>query len=376
VSDATRLRMLWPSRPSALAGLGLLTAAIVAPLYLDAFWLQVGLFAFAAMVAALGLNLLFGEAGQLSLAHSFFVAVGAYSYTFFASETREVGVSSQAGWGLPPLLAVVLAVLAAGVAGLLFSPIAARVRGIYLGVASLGLVFLGQHVLFNAEALTGGFNGRDVPPLTAFGFSIADDAGDLWYVGLVVVVACWWFYRNVRASRAGRALHAVRDGEVAASVMGVNVMRAKGSAFLVSSMLAGLGGVLLALAFRHIVPETFGVLLAVEYLAMIVIGGVGSPNGTLAGALFVSALPVVLQRYSDALPFLAESPAGGGITSGIAARYCYGAAIVVLLLVEPGGLAALGRRIRRRLAAPPGRVAISARTRPTAQPAESVVTVS
>jgi branched-chain amino acid transport system permease protein len=312
----------------------------------------------------------------LSLAHSFFVAVGAYSYTFFASETREVGVSSQAGWGLPPLLAVVLAVLAAGVAGLLFSPIAARVRGIYLGVASLGLVFLGQHVLFNAEALTGGFNGRDVPPLTAFGFSIADDAGDLWYVGLVVVVACWWFYRNVRASRAGRALHAVRDGEVAASVMGVNVMRAKGSAFLVSSMLAGLGGVLLALAFRHIVPETFGVLLAVEYLAMIVIGGVGSPNGTLAGALFVSALPVVLQRYSDALPFLAESPAGGGITSGIAARYCYGAAIVVLLLVEPGGLAALGRRIRRRLAAPPGRVAISARTRPTAQPAESVVTVS
>ena len=376
MSDATRLRMLWPSRPSALAGLGLLTAAVVAPFYLDAFWLQVGLFAFAAMVAALGLNLLFGEAGQLSLAHSFFVAVGAYSYTFFASETREVGVSSQAGWGLPPLLAVVLAVLAAGVAGLLFSPIAARVRGIYLGVASLGLVFLGQHVLFNAEALTGGFNGRDVPPLTAFGFSIADDAGDLWYVGLVVVVACWWFYRNVRASRAGRALHAVRDGEVAASVMGVNVMRAKGSAFLVSSMLAGLGGVLLALAFRHIVPETFGVLLAVEYLAMIVIGGVGSPNGTLAGALFVSALPVVLQRYSDVLPFLAESPAGGGITSGIAARYCYGAAIVVLLLVEPGGLAALGRRIRRRLAAPPGRVAISARTRPTAQPAESVVTVS
>jgi branched-chain amino acid transport system permease protein len=321
------------------------------------------------MVAALGLNLLFGEAGQLSLAHSFFVAVGAYSYTFFASETREVGVSSQAGWGLPPLLAVVLAVLAAGVAGLLFSPIAARVRGIYLGVASLGLVFLGQHVLFNAEALTGGFNGRDVPPLTAFGFSIADDAGDQWYVGLVVVVACWWFYRNVRASRAGRALHAVRDGEVAASVMGVNVMRAKGSAFLVSSMLAGLGGVLLALAFRHIVPETFGVLLAVEYLAMIVIGGVGSPNGTLA-------LPVVLQRYSDVLPFLAESPAGGGITSGIAARYCYGTAIVVVLLVEPGGLAALGRRIRRRFAAPPGRVAISARTQPKAQPAESVVTVS
>jgi branched-chain amino acid transport system permease protein len=107
-----------------------LAVGIVAPFYLDAFWLQVGVFAFAAMVAALGLNLLFGETGQLSLAHSFFVAVGAYGYTFFASESRQVGVSTQAGWGLPPLLAVVLAVAAAGVAGLLFSPIAARVRGI------------------------------------------------------------------------------------------------------------------------------------------------------------------------------------------------------------------------------------------------------
>jgi branched-chain amino acid transport system permease protein len=378
VSDLRTLRV---PRPGVVAGLGLLAFGVVAPFYLDAFWLQLGVFAFSAMVAALGLNLLLGETGQLSLAHSFFVAVGAYGYTFFASESRQVGVSDQAGWGLPPLLAVVLAVLAAGVAGLLFSPIAARLRGIYLGVASLGLVFLGQHVLYNAEALTGGFNGRDVPPLTAFGFTFDDVAGEtlhvlgvpftrvekLWYVGLVVVAACWLFARNLRASRAGRALHAVRDREIAAAVMGVNVTRVKGTAFLVSSMLAGLGGVLLALAFRHIVPETFGVLLAVEYLAMVVIGGAGSPSGTLAGALFVSALPVVLQRYSEALPFLTDSPTGGGITPGIAARYCYGAAIVLVLLVEPGGLAAIGRRLRRRA------------TRPAlapAEPAEPVVTVA
>ena len=347
-------------RPGLAAGLVLLAGATIAPFYLHAFWLQIGVFAFAAMVAAVGLNLLVGEAGQLSLAHSFFVAVGAYGYTFFASESQDVGVSSQAGWGLPPLVAVVLAVATAGVAGLLFSPIAARLRGIYLGVASLGLVFLGQHVLFNAEPLTGGFNGRDVPPLEIFGFVVDDTPGatlhvlgvpftrveKLWYVGLAVVGLCWLFYRNVRSSRAGRAMHAVRDGEIAASVMGVRVTRAKGSAFLVSSMLAGLGGVLLALAFRHIVPETFGVLLAVEFLAMIVIGGIASPSGTLAGALFVSALPVLFQRYSDALPFLADTPTGGGITAGVAARFCYGAAIVVLLLVEPGGLAALGRRLQ------------------------------
>ncbi len=354
MSDATTL----------VARLGLLVAGLVAPFYLDVFWLQVGVFAFAAMVAALGLNLLVGDAGQLSLAHSFFIAVGAYGYTFFASPSQPAGADTPVGWGLPPLVAVALAVVAAGVAGLLFSPIAARLRGIYLGVASLGLVFLCQHLLVNAEPITGGFNGRDVPPLTLFGFSLDDVPGEtlhvlgvpftrmekLWYVGLVVAALAWIFCRNLSSSRAGRAMHAVRDGEVAASVMGVHVTRFKGRAFLVSSMLAGLGGVLLALAFRHIVPETFGVLLAIEYLAMIVIGGVGSPSGTLAGALFVSSLPVVLQRYSDALPFVAETSAGGGMTAGVAARFCYGAAIVVILLVEPGGLAALARRARRRVA--------------------------
>ena len=347
-----------------IGGLGGAAAALVAPFYLDVFWLQVGVFAFAAMVAALGLNLLVGEAGQLSLAHSFFVAVGAYGYTLFAAEPHPAGAEDLVGWGLPPVAAVVLAVLAAGMAGLLFSPIAARLRGIYLGVASLGLVFLCQHVLVNADALTGGFNGRDVPPFTILGFSFDDVPGEtlhvlgvpftrmekLWYVGLTAAALSWLFVRNVRASRAGRALHAVRDGEIAAAVMGVHVTRCKGAAFLVSTMLAGLGGVLLALAFRHIVPETFGVLLAIEYLAMIVIGGLGSPAGTLGGALFVSSLPVVLQRYSDALPFVADTPTGGGVTAGVAARFCYGTAIVVLLLVEPGGLAALGRRARRRLA--------------------------
>jgi branched-chain amino acid transport system permease protein len=280
------------SRSLPVGLLAVVVVALVAPFYLDVFWLQVGVFAFAAMVAALGLNLLVGEAGQLSLAHSFFVAVGAYGYTFYASESQDVGVHAHAGWGLPPLVAVVLAVVTAGVAGLLFSPIAARLGGIYLGVASLGLVFLGQHVLVNAEPLTGGFNGRDVPPLTLLGFSFDDVPGKT------------------------------------------------------------------LLAFRHIVPETFGVLLAIEYLAMIVIGGIGSPGGTLAGALFVSSLPVVLQRYSDALPFLAESPSGGGLTAGVAARFCYGAAIVVLLLVEPGGLAALGRRARRRFLAGTGGPAV------------------
>ena len=129
-------------------------------------------------------------------------------------------------------------------------------------------------------------------------------------------------------------MRAVRDGEIAASVMGVPVTRYKASAFMVSSMIAGLGGVVLALAFRRIVPETFGVILAIEYLAMVVIGGLGSAGGAIAGAFFVSALPAVLQRYSTDLPFLSASPTEGGITSGVAARFLFGAAIVAVLAVR------------------------------------------
>lgn len=357
VAPPTGRRPPWVGRAVRLA---LLVVALALPLYLDSFWLQVGVFAFAAMVAALGLNLLVGLAGQLSLAHSFFIAIGAYGYTFFASETVRLGVSDQKGLGLPPAVAMVLAVALAGVAGLLFTPVAARLRGIYLGVASLGLVFLAQHILFNAEPVTGGFNGRNVPPFHLFGFVFDDTAGEtlyvlgvpfhrlekLWYLSLTGALLAYVYYRNLRRSRPGLALEAVRDGEVAASVMGVDVTRYKGSAFMVSSMYAGFGGVLLALAFRRIVPETFGLALAIEYLAMIVIGGLGSGVGAMAGAVFVSSLPTVLQKYSASLPFLAAS-GSGGITPGVAARFVYGAAIVLVLIFEPGGLAGLGRRVSR-----------------------------
>ena len=170
------------SRAKVAATVIALVVAMAVPLYVDAFWLRLGMFAFAGAVAALGLGLLLGQAGQLSLGHSFFVAVGAYGYTFLAAEERTVGVSHQAGLALPPLVAVVLAVLLAGVAGLLFSPIAARLRGIYLGIASLGLVFVGQHVLFNVEALTGGFNGRNVPGFTLLGLRFDSVPGEALYV--------------------------------------------------------------------------------------------------------------------------------------------------------------------------------------------------
>nr|WP_245769179.1 branched-chain amino acid ABC transporter permease [Streptomyces indicus] len=330
-----------------LAGFVLL---LVLPFYLERFWLQAGLFAMAAAIGAIGLNLLTGATGQLSMGHAFFLAVGAYGYCAFAGD----GADGLTGLGLPTWLAAVLAVGLAGVAGGVFSPIAGRLRGAYLGIATLALIFIGQHVLFNAHDLTGGFNGRDVPPFSIFGLTFDDSellvaavpfgtAEKLWYLGLVLLLAGGLFARGVLRGRPGRAMNAIRDHQIAAGVMGVPVARYRAAVFVLSSMYAGLAGVLLALVFQRTVPEYFGMVLSLEYLAMIVIGGLGSVSGAVVGAVFVSLLPQILTRYSDSLPLVSEAGTGG-VSPGEAAKYLYGAALVAVVLFLPGGLVRLAAR--------------------------------
>jgi branched-chain amino acid transport system permease protein len=343
-----------------MAAVAVVVLMALVPLYVEGFWLQTGLFVMAAIVGAIGLTLLVGLAGQLSLAHAFFVAVGAYGYCYLAGESASGSDAGPTGLGLTPVLAALGAVVLAGLAGALFSPIAGRVRGIYLGLASLGLVFVGQHILLNAPDVTGGFEGRDAAPFALLGFTFgnADPEGleifgvpfgmleRLWYLELAVVVLACWFARNLVASRPGRALAMVRDSETAASVMGIDVRRYRALAFVVSSMYAGLAGVLMALAFGRIVPESFGFLLSIDFLVMIVIGGAGSVAGAVVGALFVAALPLVLSHYSDALPLLAE-PGTGGLSAAELSRLLYGAAIIAVLLFAPGGIGRLLSRSHR-----------------------------
>ncbi|MFJ8616420.1 branched-chain amino acid ABC transporter permease [Streptomyces clavifer] len=321
------------------------------PFYLDRFWLQAGLFAMAAAIGAIGINLLTGSTGQLSMGHAFFLAVGAYGYCILAGESSTENGHELSGLGLPTWLAAILAVLLAGAAGGLFSPIAGRLRGAYLGIATLALIFIGQHVLFNAGSLTGGFNGRAVPPLSLFGFTFDDTevvvaavpfqaSEKLWYVALAALAFSALFARGVLRGRPGRALNAIRDHRIAAGVMGVPVARYRAGVFVLSSMYAGLAGVLLALVFQRTVPEYFGMVLSLEYLAMIVIGGLGSVAGAVVGAAFVTLLPQVLTHYSDSLP-LVSAPGTGGLTPGEASRYLYGAAVVAVVLFLPGGLTRL-----------------------------------
>ncbi|MEV2243148.1 branched-chain amino acid ABC transporter permease [Streptomyces sp. NPDC049970] len=368
MSEATKDTTVAPAPVAAAPGTGTLLAGrlrrpapylwlvgsvvlLLVPFYLDRFWLQAGLFAMAAAIGAIGLNLLTGSTGQLSMGHAFFLAVGAYSYCVLAGESSTENGHSLTGLGLPTWLAAILAVLLAGAAGGLFSPIAGRLSGAYLGIATLALIFIGQHVLFNADSLTGGFNGRPVPPLSLFGFTFDDaevvvaavpfqSSEKLWYLGLAALLAGGLFARGVLRGRPGRALNAIRDHRIAAGVMGVPVARYRAGVFVLSSMYAGLAGVLLALVFQRTVPEYFGMILSLEYLAMIVIGGLGSVAGAVIGAAFVSLLPQVLTHYSDSLP-LVSAPGTGGIAPGEASRYLYGAAVVAVVLFLPGGIARL-----------------------------------
>ncbi|MFC9330670.1 branched-chain amino acid ABC transporter permease [Kitasatospora sp. NPDC057015] len=357
--------LLSPRRTGWAAGAVLLA---LLPLHADGFWLQSGLFAMAAVLGAIGLNLLTGTAGQLSLGHAFFLAVGAYGYAWFAGEPAGGGAGRVSGLGLPPVAAFVLAIALAGAAGGLFSPIAGRLRGMYLGVATIALVFLGQHAMLNAPAVTGGFNGRAVPPMEVLGFSFSDSSPHgltvlgvpfggverLWYLGLALVAVGLFTAHGLRQGRPGRALAAIRDSETAAAVTGVPVARYRCAAFVVSCLYAGAAGALTALVFRRVVPDHFGLALSVDYLAMIVIGGLGSVGGAAAAAVLVSLLPQVLSTYADRLPLLAPTGSDGfGATPGEAARYLYGAAIVLILAFAPGGLAGLARRRRPNSTAPP-----------------------
>ena len=346
-------------RPATLARAALVVLIAVLPLYIDASLLTIGLFAMAAVVAAIGLTVLVGAAGQLSLAHAFFLAVGGYGYAYFAGESGVAGASSAKGLGLDPLLAAILAVLAAGLAGLVFSPIASRLRGIYLGVASLSLVFIGEFLYENIRAITGGFNGRAAPPFSLFGWDFTDAnplfvAGvpfgrfeKLWELFLVVVVLSYVFAANVLRGRMGRAMQTVRDSEVAAAVMGVDVRRTKAGVFVLSSMYAGLGGVMVALAFGRLTPNYFNLALSIGFLAAIVVGGLGSIGGAAIGAFFVTAGPLLITRYSASLPFISQS-GSGGYDGGKAAALLYGLAVVLVVLFEPGGLSALGKRLAGR----------------------------
>jgi branched-chain amino acid transport system permease protein len=312
-----------------------------------------------AAIAALGLNVLSGYTGQISLGIAFFMAIGAYTAALLGGAPPTLPTDPQ-GLGLPFIIWLPAAGIVAALVGALIGPTALRLKGFYLAIVTLALVFIGQYLFMNLHAITGGSPGRTFPA-PAIGESIFTQQNTLPLLGLAltpgqqyfllilpVLVLAALFVHNVIRSRAGRAFQAVRDHEIGASIMGVNLLQAKMGAFILSSFLAGIAGALYASYNSYIVPGYWSLVLSIEFVAAIIIGGVASIWGSILGAAFVFGLPQVIDHFQ----LLPQPSTTGGLSSGDLNALIYGALIMLFLLFEPGGLIGLVRRVQGRLRRP------------------------
>jgi branched-chain amino acid transport system permease protein len=319
--------------------LALAAFAVVLPFALNAGQLTTATFVLIAAIGALGLNVLTGYTGQVSLGHAFFLAVGAYTAAVLGG-THHL---SAAIW-LPA--AGVIAALCGAVVG----PTALRLHGLYLAIVTLGLVYIGQHVWFNVASISGGPGGRAVPAATfgPFDFSsgqqltvggvVIDRNGLYYFLALIILAAATAYVWNLSRGRPGRAMQAVREREVAAAVMGVNLARTKISAFVISSFLAGVSGALYASYLSFVTPGQWDVLLSVQYVAAIIVGGIGTIWGPLLGSVVIFALPSVLQS-------LVPQSSSGGLPLDDISSVVFGLLIVAFFVLEPRGIVGLAARL-------------------------------
>lgn len=312
----------------------------------DDFWLSVLIYSGITAIGAIGLNILTGYCGQVSLGHAFFVGLGAYTTAVLGGDLD-----------LPlPVWLLGSAVIGALV-GALVGPFALRLRGLYLAIVTLGLVFIGEHLWRNLTSITGGNSGTSVSADVSIGpvdLSALELAGQLysrnqgwfWLVwGVVLLTAL--LAKNLARTRPGRAMQAVRDRDVAAEVIGVSAGRYKIGAFAVSSAMAAVGGALFGAYQQFVSPEEWGLLLAVQFIAVIIVGGMGTVFGSVLGALFVGALPALIDRYSDVIPGVSSGAGSEGFISVFALnQVLFGVLIVLFLVFEPRGLAGIWLRIK------------------------------
>jgi len=318
------------------------------PLFIgnSSFWLTSLNFAGIAAIGAIGLTLLTGFSGQVSLGHAFFLGVGAYAEAYFGADLK-----------LPLFVWLPAAGLAGALAGVALGPFALRLRGNYLVIVTFGAVFIGLHIFRNWESLTGGLSGRaTVAPLSlglidflqprALGFSFNRDQGMFWLVwGIVAIV--YLGAKNIIRTRPGRALQAIRDRDVAAALVGINPTIYKIAAFALSSGIAAMAGGLYASYTQYISPQEWDLGVSIQYIAMIVMGGIVAIEGAIIGALFVTLMPQFVEQFSALLTFSASAGAGGGMTASVFNQIVFGLLIVLFLLFEPRGLWSFCQRIGR-----------------------------
>lgn len=294
----------------------LLAAALVAPFQLVPFHVFQLTMVLVYAVALIGLNLLVGHAGQISLGHGAFFAVGAYGAAIMLHHGN-----------LPYPLTLPLSAAVAFLLGLAFGLPAVRLRGLYLALVTLAVAIFLVPLLKRFEEVTGGSMGLTLAKPAPPAWTGLEEDQWLYFLALAVAVAAFLVSGSLLRSRVGRALHAVRDNETAAEVMGVRLSSYKTLAFAWSAMFAGAAGCVYTWVIGFVSPDSFVVTLSITLLAGIVVGGLGSQAGPLLGALFVMFVPGISQDVNKAAP---------GVIFGLL--------IIAVMYVAPTGLAGLAGR--------------------------------
>lgn len=274
--------------------LALLAATILMlPLvFPSAYYYRVAALVWVSALAAVGLNVLMGQAGQVSLGHAGFFGIGAYA--------AAIGPAHLA---IPPWAALPLGAMLAGALAYLVGRPVLRLRGHYLAIATLGLGVLVAIVLTNESRWTGGPDGMRVARLELFGWRVAGAETWYWVAGGVLLLGTW-LALNLNDTPTGRALRALHDSEIAARAAGIDVARMKLRAFVIAAVYASVAGSLLALMNGFITPDQAGFLHSVELVTMVVLGGLGSVAGSIVGAAVLVTLPqalTVFQEYENLL---------------------------------------------------------------------------
>ena len=275
--------------------LALLVGVVLLPLVVPAYVGDISL-VFIYGLCGLSLMVLAGYTGLVSLGHAAFLGIGAYTHVYFTQDL-----------GLPWVTGVLLAIVVTAAAGVVVGMPALRMTGVYLTIATLAFALIIQEVFTQWDRVTGGLKGKPVDKATVFGVSFAGEQA-FYFLCLAFLIGGLWLTANLLRTPTGRAWVAIRDSEIAAQSMGVNLAVYKTMAFAYSAALMGAAGALFAHKIGFLAPDIFSVLLSIQFLLAVVVGGLGSLHGSIFGAIFVAMLPVGIAQARDAVPALLSQP--------------------------------------------------------------------
>ena len=299
---------------------------LLAPLMLDTFYLGELAFVFVYSIAGIGLMLLVGYTGLVSLGHAAFLAIGAYTHAVLL------------GYGVPfPLSLLAAALFTALIGGIVGLP-AMRLTGIYLAIATLAFSFIVEHSIGHMDSITGGYRGLPVSRPEILGVDLGSPVA-FYFICLFTLFGCMLAALNILRSPTGRAMIGVRDSEISAQSMGIDLARTKSTAFAISAGFTGLAGGLFSHKLGYLAPDAFTILMSIQLLLMVVVGGLGSMHGVIFGAIFIVLLPQGIAILRDVLPpVIGQMP---GLEPGL-----FGLILVLFLIYEPLGIYGRWRKIR------------------------------